>query len=101
MTPLKIKIHKPPSLKVNLLKPASLLVKLPEAIVIYSGNDLPKYDGEHVITPSAESEQILKTADKHVQNDITVKKIPYYEIDNTAGGMTIYIGTDEELIIEQ
>lgn len=62
--------------------------------------DLPKYTGEYTVTPSADSAQTLETAQKYMGDNVTVEKIPYYEMDNTSGGTTIYIGSDGEIITE-
>lgn len=55
-------------------------------------NDLPIYDGEYTVTPLADGEQTLLTKGKYNTRDITVKKIPYYEVSNDEGGTTINIG---------
>lgn len=62
--------------------------------------DLPKYTGEYSVTPSADSAQTLETAQKYMGDNVTVEKIPYYEMDNASGGTTIYIGSDEEITTE-
>lgn len=61
--------------------------------------DLPKYEGAYSVTPSAYNDTTMKTAQKYMDSDVQIKKIPYYETDNTAGGTTIYIGSDDELEI--
>lgn len=66
----------------------------------WSAGELPKYEGEYEVTPSATNDATLKTGQKYVDADITVKKIPYYEMDNEAGGTTIYIGSESELEID-
>lgn len=58
------------------------------------------YTGDYEVTPKAEEGQTLRTAQKYLTQNVNVHKIPYYEIDNAAGGTTVYIGTDDELIIE-
>ena len=58
------------------------------------------YEGEYEVTPSTDEAQTLHTAQKLLTKDVTVHKIPYYEMDNESGGITIYIGSDEELVIE-
>lgn len=58
----------------------------------WSPSELPRFDGEYEITPSAHSDQTLDTASKLVDADITVKKIPYAETSNSAGGITVTIG---------
>ena len=59
-----------------------------------SGN-LSIYNGDYTVTPSVE-EQTLKTANKKMLEDITVKKIPFYETSNLSGGNTVYIGNEVE-----
>ena len=55
-----------------------------------SGACMP-YEGSYEITPAIES-QTLPTADRRMQADLTVLKIPYYEVGNTQNGKTIIIG---------
>ena len=59
-----------------------------------SGN-LSIYNGNYTVTPSVE-EQTLKTANKKMLEDVTVKKIPFYETGNLSGGNTVYIGSEVE-----
>lgn len=55
----------------------------------------PMYAGGYEVTPTAEGE-ILKTAQKTMSKDLTIHPIPYYEVSNTAGGDTVYIGGELE-----
>lgn len=54
--------------------------------------ELPKYAGEYIVNPSDTNDQTLETAAKFVDADITVKKIPYAELQNTSNGTTVIIG---------
>lgn len=67
---------------------------------VTSAPDVDLYTGEYEVTPKADDVQTLRTAQKYLSQDVHVHKIPYYEIDNAAGGITVYIGTEDELIIE-
>ena len=58
----------------------------------WAAKDLPTYDGEFIVTPSADNDQMLQTAGKYSDSNITVEKIPYSEVSNTAGGTTVIIG---------
>lgn len=49
------------------------------------------YEGEYTVIPSKE-EHVLKTSGKVMNDDVTVKAIPYHSTSNTAGGETVYIG---------
>ena len=71
-----------------------------DVIIVPVYEDIPEYEGAYEVIPSAQLTQKLNTAKKVLTKDVTVHKIPYYEMDNEAGGMTIYIGSDEELVIE-
>lgn len=48
------------------------------------------YYGPYEVTPKSK-EQVLYTKDKILNNNVSVKKIPYYETSNLTG-KTIYIG---------
>ena len=49
------------------------------------------YNGEYVVIPKA-SEQVLHAAGKVMVSDVTVEEIPYAEVSNPAGGVTVIIG---------
>ena len=51
------------------------------------------YIGNYEVTPKAE-EQVLNTKDKIMVDDVTVKKVPYYETENDEGGLTVYIASE-------
>lgn len=51
------------------------------------------YTGSYEVTPKA-SEQSLKTKDRHLTDDVTVKAIPFFETSNNSGGNTVYIGSE-------
>lgn len=60
-----------------------------------------QYNGDYIITPKANSQIVLDTSDKILLDDITIKKIPYYETSNSAGGDTVYIGSEVMINGEQ
>lgn len=49
------------------------------------------YEGSYTVIPSVES-QTLETASKTMADDLLVESIPFYEVSNTAGGVTVTIG---------
>lgn len=55
--------------------------------------DIPVYDGPYEVTPSPEA-QTLETAGKRMEEDTHIKAIPRFDVSNTAGGTTVYIGTE-------
>lgn len=50
------------------------------------------YDGAYTVTPKIEP-QTLGTKDKLMADDVTVKSIPYFEMDNN-NGTTVFIGNE-------
>ena len=54
--------------------------------------NLPKYNGEYHITPSANEDITMETAEKMMNADVRVEKIPYAEVTNLANGKTVTIG---------
>ena len=58
-----------------------------------TGEDVPVYDGSYEVTPLI-SHQTLETAGKLMGEDMQIKAIPFFETSNTAGGTTVYIGTE-------
>lgn len=58
---------------------------------VYIEGGREKYTGEYIVIPKSK-EQILETANKIMMKDVTVKEIPYAEVSNPAGGVTVIIG---------
>lgn len=52
----------------------------------------PIYDGVYEVTPLAQLDIVLDTANKILQNNVTVNKIPYFQTSNLSGGYTATIG---------
>ncbi len=61
-------------------------------VIGQSGGSYPTYEGEYEVTPSLSEEIKLETAKKLMTDDVTVKKVPRYDVSNEAGGKTVYIG---------
>lgn len=49
------------------------------------------YTGEYEVTPTIDGET-LETANKMMVDDLTVLSIPYTEVSNLGGGITVTIG---------
>lgn len=70
-------------------------VKLAGRIAISTGEVLvPEYKGETEITPRIEEERTLATRDTILRADITVHKVPQFEVTNAAGGYTLIVGEE-------
>lgn len=51
------------------------------------------YEGPYQVTPKAYNSQTLHTANKTMTNNVTVFKVPYYEVSNEKG-KTVYIAQE-------
>lgn len=60
--------------------------------------DYDIYDGDTMVKPKVNEQTILPTAQKILDEDITVLEIPYFQTTNPQGGNTIYIGAESEVI---
>ena len=60
-----------------------------QTVTEYVGGEL--YQGEYEITPKVEAQTLL-TAKKVLERNVTIKKIPYAEVQNNANGKTVTIG---------
>ncbi len=56
-------------------------------------SDVPYYEGDYTVIPLAEEEKILETKNKLMSDDVTVKKVPIYSVDNEHG-QTVSIGVE-------
>ena len=59
---------------------------------VYYGGEPPHYEGPYVVRPAPFRSQVLETANKLLDDDVTVEEIPYYKTSNPAGGYTAVIG---------
>ena len=53
----------------------------------------PPYTGEYEVTPKTYDEQVLPTKNKRMIDNLTVKKIPQFEVSNEYG-YTLIIGEE-------
>ena len=76
-----------------LIPEIELEVKETEDIIlkVEEGSMPDAYHGDYTVTPQVE-EQVMKTKNKTMTDNVTVLKIPYSEVDNLSGGQTITIG---------
>lgn len=64
--------------------------------VIEGGSgSLPWYKGDYEVTPKT-TEIVLPTKNKSMKEDVTVFQIPYREVTNPQGGLTVTIGLEDE-----
>lgn len=51
------------------------------------------YEGEYTVAPSRDG-KVLETANKVMNDNVTVLAIPYSEVSNLVGGTTYYIAKE-------
>ena len=90
MADVKAVIHSD-SVKANISTPV-LNAKVYRA-TLPGGNIVDEYNGDYEVTPKLE-EQILQTAEKVMQKDVKIKKIPITTITNSNGATTVIIGAE-------
>lgn len=53
-----------------------------------------EYTGEYSVIPKIYEAQILPTKNRRMNDDVTIHKIPTYEVSNDSGGVTLIIGNE-------
>lgn len=52
------------------------------------------YDGDYTVTPKIYEATVLPTKEKTMREDVTVLKIPQFEVSNESGGITLIMGNE-------
>ena len=73
---------------IRLCSPQSIAVDISGT----SGGSVPVYSGSYTAVPKVEEEVVLPTANKLLAENVTVSKVPFYEVTNLSGGKTFIIG---------
>ena len=90
---IRIKEKKDSSVKLKVVVGDKVGVRVPEVQTIIK-DTYDHYKGDYTVIPDVEA-VVLPTRDKLMDDNITVFKIPLWEVSNTSGGSTIYIGGEE------
>lgn len=67
-------------------------LEVDSATVVYTGGEL--YTGSYEVTPKVAQSTVLETTNKILAKNVTVKKIPQFEVSNEANGKTLIIGEE-------
>lgn len=51
------------------------------------------YKGDYTVTPKVEKQEIA-TRKKFLTENVKIKEIPFFEVGNSEGGDTVYIGSE-------
>ena len=65
-----------------------------ETTVIYQTDVDNVYTGEYRVIPKTYDEVILPTKSKVLADNVTIAKIPQFEVSNTSGGTTLILGEE-------
>lgn len=87
-----LKVRGDPSVRLNAMTNVVKYGLEIETNIVVDPSYIPAYDGSYEVTPLANTETILETAGRRMEDDVTVRKIPYYETTNESGGYTVIIG---------
>ena len=52
------------------------------------------YTGDYTVTPKIYEATVLPTKAKNMREDVTVLKIPQFEVSNESGGITLIMGNE-------
>lgn len=53
-----------------------------------------EYEGDYEVTPSTYNDKVMATQNMVMSKDVTIRKIPQFEVSNTADGKTLIIGEE-------
>lgn len=90
-TAVKIQTQPIAIVRIGAAAPAAVAVGVSPVQIVEHQN---LYTGEYTITPDI-TPVVLPTRDKLMTDDVTVRKIPLWEIGNPQGGKTILIGGEK------
>lgn len=62
-----------------------------QPVTEYIGGE--RYIGDYIVTPKVKS-QTLQTSGKVMEDNVTIKSIPFFNVSNTSGGSTVFIGNE-------
>lgn len=91
--PLELVFDESPTLiDIDIGNDGTIDLGLSETIAV-RGDPIAPYQGDYIITPKAFEEQIMPTNGLLMLDDVTVKRVPYYETTNPMG-QTVYIASE-------
>lgn len=62
--------------------------------IITDASGIPVYIGDYDVIPKVYEDQVLATKNHRMTRDVTVRKVPQYEVSNNEGGVTLIIGDE-------
>lgn len=74
-----------------------MAVRFENCEIVTVTEDVEHYIGDYEVIPSSSS-VVLPTEKKLMNSDVTIHAIPFFCVGNNAGGNTVYIGNEKEII---
>ncbi len=71
----------------------TIKLKVPVTVVREASPD-DIFQGDYEVTPKTMSEVVLPTKTKIMKDNVTVHKMPQFEVSNEAGGYTLILGDE-------
>lgn len=69
-------------------------IKLTNPVTIIYQDNEESYEGTYEVTPKVSRQVVLPTKKKLMKDDVTVLKIPQFEVSNETGGITLILGDE-------
>lgn len=89
---LKIVERASPIISIKVDRKQTVKIKAIDQVIIEG--HVENYKGDYTVIPNAHEQIVLKTKERKMLDNITVKKIPYFDVSNEFGGSTVYIGSE-------
>lgn len=89
---VQVRLAAPSDVVVQLDTPSGINLQLQDVSLINVVGE--KYEGEYDVAPSTYSDKVLATQNLVMTKDVTVRKIPQFEVSNEANGKTLIIGEE-------
>lgn len=64
-----------------------------DVILVPVYKDATVYEGDYEVTPKVDA-QTMPTKGKVMEEDVTIKSIPFFDVSNMSGGTTVYIAKE-------
>lgn len=89
---IEINLTEQSKINVHVAAPSTIQVQLQDVSLINVVGE--KYEGDYEITPSTYNDKVMATQNMVMTRDVTVRKIPQFEVSNTSNGKTLIIGEE-------
>lgn len=89
---VQVHLAAPSDVVVQLETPSVINLQLQDVALVNVVGE--KYEGDYDVIPSTYNDKVLATQNLVMTKDVTVRKIPQFEVSNDADGKTLIIGEE-------